>query len=414
MEVLAVCMEDPEFILGGMGRHVRELYKEMSLNKDIEIDLLTMGPGDSRDYLGYTKLLASKIVNYKPKYPGMSAILISEIQMLKTAMKLIADGKRWDIVHVHEWNSFQVAKIISEALHIPLVGTMHLCITKLSMIEALKGSEKEIYPPPEDNIYLMQMEGHLVTQVDELILCSNAYKKMAKEVFLTDREINVIYNGIDINEWYPEAGNRDRAIKKFNLPDKPIALYVGRIADMKGIRPILDLASTIKLDYLIVLVGEVNANSEEDKENWEVTKRIRDLEKRFPERIKWLGFQQDSDLKDLYSSATIGLMPSIHEPFGIVALEFMAMGIPLITTEVDGLKEIVSDKDGNEYSLIIRPNSIYDLEEAMATLKDETSRKELKELGLKRAKDFNWNRITEETIGVYKKAIYGREICHIF
>jgi 1,4-alpha-glucan branching enzyme len=395
-----------------MGRHIRELYRAMAERDDVDIDLVTLGPDEPGPYLGYMKHTADKFVCYKPPFPGMSALLISDIQMLKTVLRLYAEGKRWDVVHVHEWNSLQVARAVRDALDLPLVGTMHLCLTKLAMMDECptdSAKKEKDGPTPEDSVYLMNQEGRLIVESDRTILCSQAYAEMAREIFLTDREFDVIYNGIRTDEWCPGAGDPDRAAEKHDLNGRPVALFVGRIADMKGIRPLLEAIEDGDTGYQVVLAGEVNANSEEDRESWDVTKWIRRIVEEHPDRLRWIGFQFDQDLLDLYSAAEICLMPSVHEPFGIVALEAMAMGVPLITTEVDGLGEIVKDEDGTEYTLIINPNSAEQLGTAMALLRrNPEARNELRELGLSRARDFDWHVAADKTVAVYRSLLEGR------
>jgi len=409
MKVLVVCQEDPEYILGGMGRHVRELFRAMAARGDVEIDMLVNGPDDEpKKYFGCTKYHSDKLVCWKPIHPNMSSLLMNDIQLGKTLCKLLAEGKRWDLIHVHEWNSIQVARMARDALHVPMVGTMHLCISKLMQGADMTPSQKRRMTAPkygEADIYLMQQEGHLIVDSDELILCSKAYENMAREVFMTERRINVIPNGIRTDEWKMDLKAAQRARKKLDLPDRPIALFVGRIADMKGIRPLLSALRRWDSGYCVVIAGEVNANTEEDKERWEVTQIVRDVIKKHPDRLQWIGFQQDDILKGLYSLSEIGLMPSTHEPFGIVALEFMSMGVPLVCTEVDGLGEIVVDGD-EEFAMIIEPNNPGQIHRAMKFLRqNEDARKELRSLGLQRAKAFDWSIAADKTVDVYSKLI---------
>lgn len=409
IRVLAICNEDPKWILGGMGMHVRELYRTMAERDDMQVDLLTQSPEDDGLYLGVNKFVADRLVCYKPPHPGMSGLLITDIQMLKTVLRLYAEGRRWDVIHAHEWGAQQVARAVRDSLDLPLVSTMHLCITKLAQLEALDDQEAAPQPPPEDNVYLMTQEGKLIGESDELIMCSRAYGRLAREVFLSDREVNVIYNGVRCDEWHPGAGNAARARSKHGLNGRPIALFVGRIATMKGIVEVLDAVEAEDTGHTVVLAGEVNANNEEQKEGWDVTQRIRRLEKELPERFRWVGFQHGQDLKDLYAAAQVGLMPSTHEPFGIVALEAMAMGLPLITTDVDGLGEIVTDSEGGEYALIIQPKSGQQIVEGLKLLGgSEELRMELSELGRKRAHDFDWHVAVDQTVGVYRRVIDRR------
>jgi glycosyltransferase involved in cell wall biosynthesis len=404
--ILAICQEDPEYILGGMGRHLQELYKAIAERGDVEVDLLVNGPAsESYLYNGHKKHHGEKLLCYKPKAPNMASLLVSDIQLATTLTRLIAEGYRWDLVHVHEWNAVQVARIARAALGIPMVGTMHLCITAL-MEDA--GANVEDFA--ETDIYLMQQEGHLIVDVDELILCSRAYERLARRIFMTDRPINVIYNGIDGNAWRPSWTLAERARVELSLPaDRPIALFVGRIADMKGVRELLDAVENWDdCPYTLVLSGEVNANTAADRERWDVTRRIRALEEAHPERLRWVGFQGDELLRGLYSLAEIGVMPSIHEPFGIVALEFMAAGVPLICTEIDGLGEIATDDDRQEYALIVDPNP-EQIRRAMDHLrKHPEARRELSCQGRVRAGHFTWQEAAAQTVGLYKKLIENR------
>lgn len=408
LRVLAICGEDPEWILGGMGRHVRELYRAMARRPDVEIDLLTHGPGETfQYYLGFRKHVEDRLICYKPKLPGLATLYAGDIQLAKTFARLLAVGQRWDLVHVHEWNAVQLAQMARDALDVPLVGTMHLCITHLTQVDS---GPTHQHPPgqsyTEDSIYTFQQEGHLVWNPEEFIACSFAYRDLIRRVFLTDRPINVIYNGIRAEEWAKDVAAGEAAYQKFEINTRRhIALYVGRIADQKGIRPLLDALEAVDPGYLVLLAGEVNANTPEQREAWDVTQRLRALQEEFPERVRWLGFVGDEDLKGLLSIADVGLMPSLHEPFGIAALEFMAAGVPLISTEVDGLGEVVANGAGEEYALIIEPNQPGQILAALEMLQDPFKRAELRRLGWKRVKDFDWDQIAGQTVAVYHKAL---------
>jgi glycosyltransferase involved in cell wall biosynthesis len=260
-------------------------------------------------------------------------------------------------------------------------------------------------PIPESSIYQWQQEGRLVYEPDEFIVCSEAYRKLIRDLFMTERSINMIYNGIRTDEWNSGAGNSFRAKHRHGLYERPIALFVGRIAEQKGIVPILDAVEDHDNGYQVVLSGEVNAATATARDEWSVTKRIKKLCEAYPERIKWVGFNHGQDLFDLYSAAAVALMPSLHEPFGIAALEAMAMGAPLIATESDGLGEIVRDRE-QEYALIIEPHQI---SEALEYLKNESRKKELIDLGLQRAREFTWSEASKKTLAIYRSLISKRK-----
>lgn len=404
LRVLAICHEDPAWILGGMGMHVRELYRAMTTRDDVEIDLLTSGPGEgTEEYFGYRRHLSDKLVCKKPIGPNMNAYRLADFQLAKTLTRLLAQGQRWDVVHIHEWNSVELGRMARDAMSIPMVGTLHLCLTRLAGHEDCPTDNN--HPLTEELLYMFQQEAHLVVDTDRFIACSGAYKKICQDTFLTDRPVEVIYNGIRSEEWNPNVGSANRGRANHNLPPRPIALYVGRIADMKGIRPLLTALESKDPGYCCVLAGEVNADTKEQIEAWDVTKRIRALEKDHPERLRWVRFQHGEALKDLYAAAAVGLVPSIHEPFGIVALEHLAMGVPLICTEVDGLGEIVVNNAGEEFALIIDPGQPGQILSALEMLKDKDKCEELRAAGLRRVLDFDWFHIAEQTVDVYRQAV---------
>lgn len=403
MKVLAICHEDPEWILGGMGMHCRELYRFMA-KRGVEVDFLTSGPGEgAQPFNGFTKWQSEKHVCFKPHAANMTSILLQDLQLAKTLAKLLAQGKRWDVVHMHEWGSVQLGRMAARALDVPLIGTMHLCITKLAEVEN-PSCYDDIKDWPEVEFYLRQQEANLIGDPDEFILCSQSYIGMVRETFMTQRPINLIYNGIDPEIWFPCEG----PLPTRPYADRLVALYVGRIATMKGIVPLLDSIEREDNGWHVRLAGEVNANTAEEADAWEVTQRIKRLQKEHPERLRWLGFRSGQDLRDEYSGADCVVMPSIHEPFGIVALEAMAMGVPLLCTEVDGLGEIVVDEHGNESALIIPAGSADAIAAGLEMMRDPGARLELRARGLKRVRDFTWSEAVTKTLQVYHRAIGSR------
>jgi len=406
IRVLAICHEDPAWILGGMGMHCRKLYETMAKRPDVEIDFVTNGPGEGCEvFRGFRKWQADKLVCYKPKTADLSSFLFADLQLARTLARLLADGHRWDLVHEHEWGSVQLGRMMRDALGAPLVGTMHLCITKLAMVED-PGCMATIGDWPEIEFYLRTQEGNLIADPDETILCSEAYIRIVRETFLTKRPIHMIHNGIDPAEWHPHAGSGERARAAHGLDrDRLIGLYVGRIATMKGIVPLLEAIESGDLGWQIVIAGEVNANSEAEREGWHVTQRIRKLETEHPERLRWVGFKHGQALHDLYSVADAVIMPSTHEPFGIVALEAMASGVPLLATRVDGLGEIVEDASGREYALIAPPGSPRAIVRGLDILRAPSIRETLKRRGLERIEAFTWEAAVDKTVAVYRQAL---------
>jgi glycosyltransferase involved in cell wall biosynthesis len=404
MRVLAICVEDPELLLGGMGRHVRELYRAMARRPGTEIDLLTTGPSPCKEFDGYRKWTYSHRVSQKPPAPGIRAVFQSDLQMLGRLLEMNRAGMEWDVIHAHEWSSWQVAQLAQQAFDLPIVSTMHLCMSALRTRDLPMDWVPRDQSWSELDVWIANQEGKLCIENDELILCSDSYCQIASQEYglgVICKEPHLIPNGIDLDDWHPGSGYGERARREHALENRPVALFVGRIATMKGIEYLLEAVEREDTGYQVVIAGEVNADV--GGEDWHVTQKLRYLQNRYPERLRWLGFQRDQELKDLYSAARVVVMPSTHEPFGIVALEAMAMGVPLITTGVDGLSDVVDD----ECSLRIRPRSSKAIITALHDLKDAGNRGDLQNAGIERVKQFNWDSIAEQTLGVYRLAVEG-------
>lgn len=453
LRILAICVESPDLITGGMGRHCAELYRAMAKRDDVEIDFLTVGPatvdkfGQTVPFVehdGYRKWVFDVQCSQKPRMPSIRSVLQLDVLWLSRIVEMITRGYQWDVIHAHEWSSVQVAQRVAAALDLPIVSTMHLCMSSLwdkdKPMDPLPKNVEELLdeyrvdkwskdPPPTDDqkkelerqaivqkaandevdLWIRNQEGKLNVETEELILCSHAYCDVSDAYFhihsVFGKSPFMIPNGIDLEGWHPEAGDAARARQAHDkIGWRPIALFVGRIATMKGIEYLLQAVTDEDTGYQVVLAGEVNADI--GGEDWYVTQWIRALEKKYPSRIAWVGFQRDQDLKDLYAAAECVIMPSTTEPFGIVGEEAMAMEKPLVSTDVDGLGELVREGD-EEFALIIPPRDSQAINDALRKMRIKSNREHWQTQGLKRVADpkFRWFNISGQTLEIYRQVV---------
>ena len=152
----------------------------------------------------------------------------------------------------------------------------------------------------------------------------------------------------------------------------------------------------------MVLVGKALVNKDFDKKNpWNQDLiKIQELA-RNDDRIKILGFVEDSDLVSLYNLATVLVMPSLYEGFGLPILEAMNCGCPVITSKEGSLKEVAGDA--------VFYVDAYDLESIADGIRNvyenETLAKSLSEKGFLQAKNFSWKKTVFETLGIYKSLL---------
>jgi glycosyltransferase involved in cell wall biosynthesis len=209
--------------------------------------------------------------------------------------------------------------------------------------------------------------------------------KRAIELGVPGNRINVVHNGVD-----PQVFSPNHSYNSF-----PVILFVGRLSPRKGLEVLLDA-----LDYLTVPVAVQIVGGAADKEyERRVCDRIQQLTTRGL-HIRLCGPLSGSELVGAYRNASIFVCPSLIEPFGIVAVEAMSCGIPVVASRVDGLLDIVEDGING---LFFEPGNAQELASCIELLlKDENYRKKLgrnaRETVLAR---FTWDHVAEQVESLY-------------
>ncbi len=234
-------------------------------------------------------------------------------------------------------------------------------------------------------------------RADHIISISEATKKDAIQLLgISEDRITVVPLAFDKKLFHPlEDSDAVKKIKiKYNLPERYF-LYSGSLEPHKNIERVLKAYKSLSnLPERFVFIG---IHSQGQRESF--LNQIRDLE--LTERVKHLGYVEDGDLSALYCGATAFVFPSLKEGFGLPALEAMACGCPVISSNLSAMPEVVG-----EAGILIDPNDEKALEESMARLSsDEKLRERLKAKGLKRTSSFSWERCAQETLKVYKKVL---------
>jgi len=211
---------------------------------------------------------------------------------------------------------------------------------------------------------------------------------------LPPEKIAVVYNGID-SKYHPQNRNGHPG----SLPSDPFILYVGRFDPYKNV---------------VGLIRSFNRFCRDRKDNPRLV-LAGHLDPRYPEaiqiveelglqaRVSFLDGATEEELIQLYSAARILILPSLYEGFGLPPLEAMACGTPVIASDRGSLPEVVGDA-----GLIIDPEGEDSIAGAIERLwESDTLRSELREKGLRRAKDFSWEKTARETLKVYEELMDG-------
>ena len=200
---------------------------------------------------------------------------------------------------------------------------------------------------------------------------------MKKYCHIGKRKPLVISNGVNIELFKPSK----HAIKKES--NEIVFVYVGRIDSEKGVDIILEACKKLNFNYKCYIIGLGAWKEKMEKLNKKLG---------LTKKVKFLGKIEHKDLSKYYSSADCVLVPSKMEPFGFVTLEALACGVPVIGSDIGGMKDVINDKIG----LKVKPNNPEDLANAMIKMKDKKLREKLKPNCRKHIlENYSWERVID-------------------
>ncbi len=312
--------EYPPNVYGGAGIHIDFLSRE--LKKDMELEIRCFGEQDVQE----TNLDVSGVQATLPESTNPHQKIL---ETLNRNLQMTAQTQGVDLVHCHTWYSHFAGFLTKKLNDIPLIMTTHsLEPHRPWKVEQLgKGYDLSCW-----------IEGNSYADADGIIAVSNDMKKDVIDSYGVDPEkVRVIYNGIDLDFYQPMENTQILETHGID-PNKQIALFVGRVTRQKGINHLLKAAAHINHDCQLVLCAGAPDTPEIEAEFQTLMAELKTTRP----NVIWIGEMLDhKDLRHLYSHADVFITPSLYEPFGIINLEAMACGTPVVGSEVGGIPEII-------------------------------------------------------------------------
>src|SRR3989344_1293715 len=327
----------------------------------------------------YLEHLKSSLVNYFPE---------NEYIFFNTGDKL---PNKVDLVHFPYFEPFFLA--------LPLYKRYKTVVTVHDLTPIVFPN---LFPRGFKGQLKWQMQRFSLKQANAIITDSkNSKGDILKYVGAKENKVNVVYLAAGEEFRVLEGGKWKMEVrKKYNLPEK-FVLYVGDVTPNKNLPRLLNAIKAANIP--LVLVGKAFV-SEFDKTNlWNrdlvrVHQQIDEFKTENSNLITVLGFVTQEDLVSLYNTATVSILPSFYEGFGLPVLEAQACGSPVITTKEASLLEV----GGNSVYYIDPFNYEKMAEGIKEVFEDEKLQKEFQEKGLENVKRFSWKKTAQETIDVYK------------
>jgi D-inositol-3-phosphate glycosyltransferase len=297
-------------------------------------------------------------------------------------------GLPYDVVHSHYWLSGCSATVLQREWNLPMVHMFHT-------LGALKNSVARNHDEREPSLRIAN-ERRIVAQADRLIAANPAERQDLQAFYDADpSRISIIPCGVDVALFRPLP--RDQARALLNLPpDAKIVLFVGRLEPIKGVDILLDALSHLNCDGcqgLALIVGG-NLDGAEAARLIAIRDRLG-----LTSSVRFVGAQEQRTLPYFYAAADVCVVPSFYESFGMVAIEAMACGLPVIASRAGGLQFTVRD---GQNGVLVPPGDSMALAAALQqVLTDAGLRFRMGAEARRMAGDYSWKRVAEDMAGVY-------------
>ncbi|MCO5315744.1 MAG: glycosyltransferase family 4 protein [Solirubrobacterales bacterium] len=385
--VLILTWEYPPLIEGGLARHVRKL-SEALVRRGVEVHVLTRGGDQATVEETVAGVEIHRIV--EPERPTDLAEFVTWVERMNSDMLALGvelgDRFEFDLVHGHDWLVASACDHLARRYDCPLVTTIH----------ATEYGRHQGWVNDHPQSHIHGVEKWISNRSEKVIACSDFMREQVEDIFSVEEgKVTVIPNGIDPGDLPaedPEGLTRLRSA--FATPDQNLVLLIGRLVYEKGFQLALEAMPKVieAVPNTRFLVAGSGTHEAELHKLAEVLGLM--------DHGTFLGWIGDDVLHSLYRIADLTVVPSIYEPFGLVALEAMASECPVIAADTGGLREVVPVEGAG---LRFRPKDPEHLAEAaIQVLSDDALRHRMVEEGLAHIRRFDWDDVADRTLKLYE------------
>jgi glycogen synthase len=328
--ILILSWEYPPLVEGGLARHVRKLSEQLVAH-DVEVHVLTRGQAEMAAEEEVAGVHVHRV--REPSKPRDLDEFLSWIERMNGDMVAagleLCERLSFDLVHGHDWLVATAGDELARHLRCPWVVTVH----------ATEYGRHQGWVDKHPQSHIHGVETWMANNADAVITCSSYMREHVTDVYgLDDQRVAVIPNGIDPLDLQP-VEDLDALRARFAAPHERLVLLVGRLVYEKGFQIALEA-----LPGVIERLGDVRflvagSGTAEEELRGQAARLGLDAHGTF---MGWIG---DDVLHSLYRIADLTVVPSIYEPFGLVALEAMASGCPTIVADTGGLREVVPTEE---------------------------------------------------------------------
>ncbi len=392
---------------GGMNVYVRDLTRQLG-RMGIHVDVFTRSQDEHVPHILHDLGFGNRIVHIPagPEVPLPKQELVKYIPEFVSRVISFAELKsiRYDLIHSHYWMSGLAARDLKERWNIPVVHMFH---TLGKMKQRVARNEQE-----GESEYRLKGEQEVIQIADRIIAATPAELAQLQWLYKADAQrITVIPPGVDLSRFYPIP--RDEAQEYIGVPPcDGMLLYVGRIEPLKGLDTLIESIALMKHQGVLqkqgICLTIIGGEPESQPSNMEM-ERLHKLRKQYglDDLVTFLGKQNQDTLPYYYSAAIAVIVPSQYESFGMVALEAMACGTPVVASQVGGLAYLIQHGITGYTVPSGDPQAL--AEHLTMLIENPDLRERLGQQAAAFARDYDWELIAPRIVKVYEDLLLKKE-----
>jgi glycogen(starch) synthase len=392
LRILMLSWEYPPVVVGGLGRHVHALSTSL-VAAGHEVTVVTRhAPGAPiEEYLEGVRVVRAP--EDPPLFPLSTATLLAWTMAfnhtLTRAALRAADTGEYDLIHAHDWLVTHTAVTLKEHLDLPLVATIH----------ATEAGRHQGWLPGEMNKCIHSVEWWLANEACRVLVCSEYMRwEVTRLLDLPLARVSVVPNGVDATVWRAPSRAVSAARSRF-AGDGPLLGYAGRLVYEKGVQDLIAALPELAASHpglRVVIAGDGPHRAE-------LAEDVRRL--RVQRTVSFAGFMGEGELPALMAATDALVVPSIYEPFGMVALEGASAGAPLAVAATGGLTEIVEEGVTGVKFPAKNPDAL--AASVGSLLEDEMFARRVASQAREMVNErYAWQTVTENTVGAYHAALH--------
>jgi glycogen(starch) synthase len=391
MRILMLSWEYPPRVVGGLGRHVAALARSLAaLGHEVHV-VTRAHPGDDAagdeqvDGVHVTRVPeAPPVIGFDDLVPW---VLAFNNRVQAVASRLLRE-RPFDVIHAHDWLVAYAAAGLRETWGVPVVATIH----------ATEYGRHQGHLPGPLNKLIHQVEWWLTYEARRVVTCSRYMRRQVQDLFqLPGDKVDVVPNGVALRDFEVDPDDARAFRAELTGPRTRMVLFAGRLEYEKGVQTVLDALQRVRAEVGPTKLFVAGAGTYSET----LRRRVRELG--LQRHVRFTGFLADRELRLHYAAADVAVAPSIYEPFGLVAVEAMACGTPVVVGDTGGLREIVAGGHG----IAVTPQDEDALADALvAVLRDPDLRQDLVARAHARIRvRYDWDVVAAATVEVHRRAI---------